>query len=75
MQEILSNNFTPREEQILHLLANFHNYLEISTILGIRYKTVKRHIDNLREKTGLHRKELLIKYALEQGYGREVILA
>ncbi len=75
MQGIITNDITQREEQILDLLANFHNYLEISDILDIRYKTVKRHVDNLMKKTGLHRKELLIKYALDHGYGRKEVPA
>lgn len=75
MQGIIVNDITQREEQILDLLANFHNYLEIADILDISYKTVKRHVDNLMKKTDLHRKELLIKYALDHGYGRKEVPA
>lgn len=76
MQNIASPDMTQREKEILALLANFHNYGEMSSILGISLKTVNRHIENIKKKTDIHRKDLLIKYALEHGYGRkEKVLA
>lgn len=77
MQKMLTAApLTEREEQIMHLLARFYTYQQICTKLdNISYRTLNRHIDNIMSKTGLNRKELLIKYALEHGYGREEILA
>jgi DNA-binding CsgD family transcriptional regulator len=73
MQNTTTHETTQREKEVLQLLANFHNYSEISKILGISIKTVNRHIDNIMKKTGIHRKDLLTKYALE--HEREKVLA
>jgi DNA-binding CsgD family transcriptional regulator len=70
MQEMMTHEITQREKEILHLLANFHNYNEMRDILGISLKTVNRHIENIMKKTGIHRKDLLTKYALEHEYGK-----
>lgn len=76
MQKMLTASpLTEREEQIMHLLAQCHTYQEICTILGISYRTLNRHIDNIMTKTGLNRKELLIKYAQDHGYGRKEVPA
>jgi DNA-binding CsgD family transcriptional regulator len=66
---------THREEQILHLMAEMHTYKDISKIIGIKYRTVEDHIYNLYRKTGVNKKELLIKYALEHGYGKVEVSA
>lgn len=66
---------THREEQILHLLAEMHTYEDISKIIGIKYRTVEDHVYNLYIKTGVNKKELLIKYAIEHGYGKMPVTA
>lgn len=66
---------THREEQILHLLADMHTYEDISKIIGIKYRTVEDHVYNLYLKTGINKKELLIKYAIEHGYGMKEVCA
>lgn len=71
MQEAI----TPKEHEVLHLLAGHLTYEDISTILGIGIGTLYSHIYRIMRKTGIHKKELLIKYALEHGYGRKVVPA
>ncbi len=66
---------TPREEQILHLLAEMNTYEQISSKLGIKYRTVEDYVYNLYLKLGINKKELLIKYAQEHGYGRKAVPA
>jgi DNA-binding CsgD family transcriptional regulator len=66
---------TRREQQVLELLAEYHTYEDISTILHVSIRTVHEHVLSLMIKTGIHRQALLIKYAIEQGYGRKVIPA
>lgn len=45
-----SENLTPREQQVLDLLAKGYLYKEIGSLLGIRYDTVHTHIRNIYEK-------------------------
>jgi two-component system response regulator NreC len=66
---------TQTEAQILALLAQHHTYVFISKSLHISMPTLYRHIANIMNKTGIHKKELLIKYAIEHGYGRQEALA
>lgn len=75
MQKMLAAPFTEREDEILELLARFYTYQDICIFFRIRYRTLNRHIENIMAKTGLNRKELLIKYAQEHGYGRKEIPA
>lgn len=75
MHKLATYEITQREKEVLDLLAHYHNYIEICNILGIRYKTVKRHVENIMAKTGIHRKDLLIKYAIEHGYGQMQLTA
>lgn len=66
---------TPREMEVLHLLAEFKTYEDISSALYIRMSTLYAHVYSIMLKTGLNKKELLIKYAIDQGYGRKTALA
>lgn len=75
MQNMLTAPFTEREEEIMDLLADFHTYQNICSKLVISYRTLNRHIENIMAKTGIHRKELLIKYAQDHGYGRKEVPA
>ena len=61
---------TPKEMAVLSLLANHYTYKDISANLGISITTLYCHIYSLYLKTGVNNKELLIKYAIEHGYGR-----
>ncbi len=44
--------YSERELEVLTLVCNFHNAKEISKLLSISHGTVKRHIENMRNKTG-----------------------
>lgn len=60
---------TPREHEVLRLLAELHGYEYISKKLGISLKTTYDHVFGIMSKIGKHKKEEVIKYALEY-YGR-----
>jgi len=66
---------TPREEQVLSMMAEHCTYEEIAEDMSINIVTVYNHVSSVMIKTGLHRKELIIKYAIEHGYGRESVTA
>lgn len=41
---------TPREKEVLHLLAKGMTYLEMSVQLGVTTETVKKHLKNIYRK-------------------------
>ena len=57
---------TPREQEVLRLLADGHTDQEISTSLGISVRIVEFHEANLIEKTGAKDVAGLARYAAEQ---------
>jgi len=58
---------TPREREILKLIAEGHTSREIADILFISLKTVSGHRAKIMEKLNLHNRTELIKYALRKG--------
>jgi two-component system response regulator NreC len=61
------NRLTPREQQVLSLLAEGRNNDEIAGLLNISSHTVARHRENLMGKLGLHSRSELVKYAIRKG--------
>ncbi|WP_445524663.1 response regulator [Streptomyces cyslabdanicus] len=58
---------TPREEEVLKLVAEGHSSKEIGEILFISIKTVQRHRANLLQKLGLRDRLELTRYAIRAG--------
>ncbi|MFE3742458.1 response regulator [Streptomyces sp. NPDC059096] len=58
---------TPREEEILKLVAEGHTSKEIAGLLLISAKTVERHRANLLQKLGLRDRLELTRYAIRAG--------
>ncbi len=58
---------TPREEEVLKLVAEGHSSKEIGEILFISVKTVQRHRANLLHKLGLRDRLELTRYAIRAG--------
>lgn len=58
---------TPREEQILSLLAEGQTNEQIASALVISINTVERHRENLMRKLGLHSRADLVRYAIRKG--------
>lgn len=58
-----NHNLTPREKQILELLAKGSLYKEIAWDLGIGFETVRSHIDNIYKKLHVRtRTEAVVKF-------------
>ncbi len=55
---------TPREREVLQLLAEGKNSKDASAILGITLKTVETHRANLMAKLDLHSLSSLVRYAI-----------
>lgn len=58
---------TPREREVLKLVAEGYKTKEIANQLYISAKTVKRHRANLMEKFNLHSVQALTALAIEKG--------
>lgn len=58
---------TPRENEILALLAEGYSNSQIAGELVISKHTVARHRENLMRKLGLHSRGELVKYAIRKG--------
>ena len=58
---------TPREEEVLKLIAEGNSTREIATTLGISVKTVDRHRTNTLAKLGLRDRLALTRYAIRAG--------
>lgn len=61
------NGLTPREGEVLSLLADGKTNEEIANLLSISVHTVARHRENLMGKLGLHSRSELVKYAIRKG--------
>jgi DNA-binding NarL/FixJ family response regulator len=59
---------TPRERQVLQMIAEGHTDRQISDRLCISVRTVHRHHANIRSKLNLKRTADLVRYAISQGY-------
>jgi DNA-binding NarL/FixJ family response regulator len=58
---------TPRELEILKLIAEAHSTKEIAKLLVISPKTVERHRANILEKLGMRDRVELTRYAIRRG--------
>jgi DNA-binding NarL/FixJ family response regulator len=58
---------TPREIEIVQLIAESHTSRDIAEMLTISEKTVERHRANILEKLGLRDRVELTRYAIRRG--------
>jgi two-component system, NarL family, response regulator NreC len=61
-----SNGLSPREREVLQLIAEGYSNKQIAEILCISIKTVQAHRMNLMSKLDLHDRADLIKYAIQR---------
>jgi DNA-binding NarL/FixJ family response regulator len=65
--EAPENVLTPREEEILKLVAEGHSSKAIAATLVISVKTVERHRANMLQKLGMRDRLQLTRYAIRAG--------
>ena len=61
------DKLTPREREVLQLIAEGHPNREIAEVLHISVKTVETHRANLMNKLDLHSAAELTQYAIRKG--------
>jgi DNA-binding NarL/FixJ family response regulator len=66
-QPLSTRVLTPRERQVLQLLAEGHSVREIGSILYISHKTVETHRRRIKGKLNIHNSAELTKYAIREG--------
>jgi DNA-binding NarL/FixJ family response regulator len=59
---------TPRETEIVKLIAEAHSSKEIGELLHISAKTVERHRENILRKLGMSDRVELTRYAIRRGF-------
>jgi DNA-binding NarL/FixJ family response regulator len=58
---------TPREREVLQLVAEGYSNAEIAARLVLSPRTVERHRSNVMDKLGLHSRADLVRYAVQRG--------
>jgi DNA-binding NarL/FixJ family response regulator len=65
--EPFPTRMTPRERQIIQLVAEARSTKQIAFQLGIGAKTVEAHRTHIMKKLGLHSASELVRYAISNG--------
>ena len=58
---------TPRETEVLRLVAKGLTARQVAERLGLSHRTVENHVQSTLTKLALHNRAQLVRYALEQG--------
>jgi DNA-binding NarL/FixJ family response regulator len=58
---------TPREEEVVKLIAEAHTNTQIAEILHVSEKTVESHRANVLRKLGMRDRVQLVRYAIKRG--------
>jgi DNA-binding NarL/FixJ family response regulator len=66
--ELDQDPLSPREREVLKLVAEGRSSKEIAQLLFISTMTVQNHRANIKRKLNLRRNTDLIKYAMDKGY-------
>ena len=66
-RERAADPLTPREKQVLQLIAEGKTTKEIAQVLGISVKTAEFHRSRLMRKLGLHETASVVRYAIRKG--------
>jgi len=66
-EEVPEDPLTPREQEIVKLIAEAYTNEEIAEMLVISKKTVERHRANILEKLGMRDRVELTRYAIRRG--------
>jgi DNA-binding NarL/FixJ family response regulator len=66
-EELVEEPLTPREQQIVKLIAESNTNRQIAELLTISEKTVETHRANILEKLGMRDRVELTRYAIRRG--------
>jgi DNA-binding CsgD family transcriptional regulator len=60
------STLTPREREVVKMIAQGNSAREIADLLGLSVKTVEAHRFNLMRKLDIHNKAQLVTYAIQK---------
>jgi DNA-binding NarL/FixJ family response regulator len=66
-KELPEDPLTPREKQVLQLVAEGKTTKEVAQLLGVSVKTAEFHRTRLMEKLEVHETASLVRYAIRKG--------
>jgi len=66
--ELLHNDLSRREKEVLRLIAQGYSNKEVAAQLGISVRTVETYKVRLMEKLGFHSRADIVRYALHRGW-------
>jgi DNA-binding NarL/FixJ family response regulator len=66
-EEAAPDPLTPREREVLQLIAEGHTTKQIADSLGISFKTAESHRTHLMGKLDIHATAGLVRYAIRRG--------
>ena len=66
-EEHREEELTPREQEVVTLVAEAHTNREIAALLGLSEKTVENHRANAMRKLGMRDRVELVRYAIRRG--------
>ena len=69
-QDPTEPKLSPRENEVLKLVAKGYTYREIAEKLFISVKTVQNHVQNILTKLQLRKRYELMRYAIQKGLDR-----
>ena len=58
-------DLTPHEARLLKLIVDGHNYTTAAEKLGVKYSTIKFHMQNIYDKLQVHSKSAAVAKALK----------
>jgi two-component system response regulator NreC len=61
-----SSTLTPREREVVKMIAEGNSAKKIAELLGLSVKTVETHKFNLMRKLDIHNKAQLVTYAIQK---------
>ena len=63
-EELVANPLSPREREVLQLVAEGKTTKEVAAALGISFKTAETHRANIMAKLDIHETAGLVRYAI-----------
>lgn len=67
-------DFTPRELDVVRLVARLFTRQQIAKALKLSYNTITSHMYSIFKKVGVHCQAELIAFAQDNGYGKEIVV-
>ncbi len=68
VEDSVEPTLSPREQQVLKLVANGYSAKEVAGHVGIAPRTVERHIENIRLKMRARNRAHMVTQAVLAGY-------